>query len=335
MKLSRWQPFPIAVTIPTVVIVLVMLLLPVFMASPQYLHLLCMVFIYIVLSLGMYSVWSVGYLNAAHPAFYGVGAYTSALLMLRAGLPFWLTLPIAGIVSATLAAIIGYPGLRVRGAQFLILGIAFNEVVRWIFTTWKSLFGGANGIINIPDPEAIRILGLTIDFTTSLVPYYYLTMILCFMAVFVYFRIHWSRLGRVWTSMRQNEGLLAATGVSVLQQKMICLITACFFAGLAGAVYASFMSAIAPEMFGFMEGIYYFLAVLIGGISTPVGPIIGVGFMTILRLLLRGFPIYQELVWGFILILVLVSFRKGIVGLPEMMKRRPAKKTPVYEEVAG
>lgn len=330
MKLSRWQPFPTAVTITTAIIILLLLLLPLFMTSPQYLHLLCMAFIHIVLALGMYSVWSVGYLNAAHPAFYGIGAYTAAILMLRTGLSFWLALPIAGLASAALALIVGFPGLRVRGAQFLILGIAFNEVVRWTFTVWKGVFGGYGGLTNLPDPETIRIFGLTMDFSTSLVPYYYLTMILGLIAVLVYFRIHWSRLGRVWASIRQNEDLLAATGESVHRHKMISLITACFFAGLAGAVYASLMNSIAPEMFGFWEGVYYFLYVLVGGMGTPIGPIIGVGFMTTLRQLLRDFPIYEQLMWGAVLVLVLLFFRSGIAGLPEMIKKR-IKKTAAPE----
>ena len=276
-------------------------------------------------------MWSLGYLNAAQPAFFGIGAYTSALLMLRAGFPFWFTLPISGIVSALVAAIIGYPGLRVRGAYFMILGIAFNELVKWIFVALKGVFGGASGLTNIPQPDTIRIFGLTIDFNTSLVPYYYLTLLLCLITVFVYFRIHWSRLGRVWSTTRQNEELLATTGVSVFLQKEISLVTCCFFAGMAGAVYASFLTAISPEMFTFVEGMYWFLAVLLGGVGTPVGPIIGVGFVTTLDQLLRRFREFEPLIWGTILILVILFMPKGLVSLPGMVVKRIKRKTLAHE----
>lgn len=304
--------------------IILMSLLPAFI-PPLYLHLLCTAFIRIVLALGMYSMWSIGYLNAAQPAFFGIGAYTSALLMLRSGLPFWLTLPVSGIISALVGAIIGYSGLKVRGAYFLILGIAFNELVKWIFIAFKGIFGGASGLTNIPQPNTIRILGLTIDFNTSLVPFYYLALMLCLITAFVYFRIHWSRLGRVWATIRQNEELLATTGISVFWQKEINLIVCCFFAGMAGAVYGSFMTAISPEMFSFVEGIYLFLAVLLGGTGTPVGPVIGIGFMTALDQLLRRFREFEPILWGFILILGVLFMPKGLYSLPDIFIKRIRK----------
>lgn len=302
-----------------VFVIILISVLPIFVKSPLYLHLLCFVFIRIMLAIGMYSMWTVGYLNAAQPAFWGIGAYTSALLMLHAGVPLFLTLPVSGIVSAFVAVILGYPGLRVKGAYFLILGIAFNELVRWIFVVFKSVFGGASGLTNIPQPDPIRILNITMDFTASFVPFYYLSLILCLITTFVYFRIHWSRLGYVWSSIRQNEDLIAATGISVFREKEICFATCCFFAGVSGAVYASFISAISPEMFTFVEGIYLFLAVLLGGIETPMGPIIGVLFITALDQLLRGFREFEPLIWGTILVLSLLFMPKGLISMPKMI----------------
>jgi branched-chain amino acid transport system permease protein len=221
-----------------------------------------------------------------------------------------------------MAAILGYPGLRVKGVYFMILGIAFNELVRWVLISSTKIFGGISGIINIPQPDTIRIFSFLIDFNTSFVPFYYLALIILCIALFVYFRIHYSRLNSVWAAMNQNEDLLATTGISVFKHKIINLSISCFFAGLAGGVYAPFMSTIAPGQFGFAQGIYTFLAVLVGGVGTPLGPIIGVAFMSFISESLTRFKEYQPLVWGIILILVILFMRTGLVGLPGMIKSR-------------
>ena len=248
MKLSRLQKyFPI-------LIILFSFLLPVFMHSPRYFALFDKGFLDIVMGLGMYSMWTLGYVNAAHPTFFGLGAYTVAILATRANLPFWLVFPIAGIVPAIIACLVGFLGLKVKGVYFLILTLAFCEFMRWVFTSWKGLFGGQTGIYPLRQP-VIQIFGRTIDFSTSLVPYYYLALILAVVVALVYFRIHGSRLGRVWESIGKNESLLVNAGISVFTQKEICLVVSCFFAGLAGAIYAPYMTIVSPNQFTLWQGI--------------------------------------------------------------------------------
>ena len=309
MKLSRWRMyFPI-------LIVLFFVIMPLFMHSVRYISLLDQGFLNIVLALGMYSLWSLGYVNAAQPTFFGLGAYTVAILMMKANFPYWIALPLAGVVPATIAAIIGFPGLKVRGTYFLILTLAFSEFMRWLFTSWRGFFGGQTGLYPVPQP-VIHIFGRTIDFSTSLVPYYYLALALAVIAALFYYRIHQSRLGRVWENIGTSEDLFANTGISVFSQKQICLIASCFFAGLAGAIYAPYSVIVTPNQFTLWQGITIFLGVLVGGTASPTGPIIGTVFMAILYVLLQGYSQYQPLIWGPILILTLLFMPSGLIALP-------------------
>lgn len=309
MKGSRGQNYF------TILIILFLFVLPVFMHSPRYVSLFDEGFLDIVLALSMYSMWTLGYVNAATPTFFGLGAYTVAILTSRANLPFWLAFPMAGIIPAIVAAVLGFPGLKVKGTYFLILTLAFCEFMGWLFTAWKGLFGGQTGIYPLRQP-LIHIFGRTIDFSTSLVPYYYLALILVGLTSLVYFKIHRSRLGRVWENVGTNEGLLANTGISVFTQKEICLIVSCFFAGLAGGIYAPFMSIVTPGQFTFWQGVTIILGVLVGGTFSPIGAIIGTVFMAILSVLLQGYSQYQPLIWGPILILTLLFMPTGLIALP-------------------
>ena len=315
MKLQKWQNyFP-------VLIVLLFFLLPVFMHHPRYLSLLNQLFLNIILALGVYSLWTVGYINAAQPVFFGFGAYTVAILTMKVHWPFWLVFPIAGIIPAIIAFLFGWVTLKMKGAYFMFVTIAFCQLIVWLFSAWKGVFGGIDGLFPIPQP-AIHIFGFNVNFAASLTPYYYLSLILASVTCLFYFRIQDSRLGRVWESVSKYEDLLANTGISVFSQKLICFVASCFFAGLAGAVYAPYMAIASPGEISLWQGIWIVLGVLVGGIFSPVGAIIGTVFMAILNVLLQGFRQYQPFILGLILILVLLFMKTGIFGLSGRIKNK-------------
>ncbi len=315
MKLPRWQTyFP-------VLIVLLLCILPVFMHSPRYLSLLDQLFLNLVLAIGVFSLWTVGLINAAQPVFFGLGAYTVAILIIRVHWPYWLVFPIAGIIPAAIAAVFGFLGLKMKGSYFLFLTIALCELFVWMFSSWKSLFRGQVGYFPIPQP-VINIFGHTVRFSESLTPYYYLALILVVVTCLFYFRIHGSRIGRVWESVGKNENLLANMGISVFSQKQICFIASCFFAGLAGAIYAPYMTVVSPTQFTLWQGIWIVLGVLVGGVFSPIGAIIGTVFMAILNLYLTRFTQLQPLILGLILFLVLLFMPSGLFGLPERIKAK-------------
>jgi branched-chain amino acid transport system permease protein len=203
--------------------------------------------------------------------------------MIRVHWPFWLVFPIAGIIPAVIAFTFGFLGLKMKGTYFLFLTIALCGLIDWMWSSWVGLFRGNIGYYPVPQP-VIRIFGLTIRFSTSLMPYYYLALILVLVTSLFYFKIHGSRLGRVWDNIGKNDGLLANLGISVFSQKQICLVASCFFAGLAGAVYAPYMTIVSPTQFTLWQGIWIVLGVLVGGIFSPIGAIIGTVFMAILNI---------------------------------------------------
>jgi branched-chain amino acid transport system permease protein len=208
-----------------------------------------------------------------------------------------------------------------KGAYFLFVTIAFCELIEWVWVSWNGLFKGSVGYFPIPEPE-IKIFGSVVQFSASLTPYYYLALILAMITCLFYFKIHGSRLGLVWESVGKNADLLANTGISVFSQKQICLIISCFFAGLAGAVYAPYMSIVSPTQFTLWQGIWIVLAVLVGGIFSPVGAILGIVFMAILNMFLTRFSNTQPLILGFILVLVLLFMPTGLFGLPSRVANK-------------
>lgn len=319
MKLPKWQSF-----IP-ILIIIFMFTLPLYMNSPRYINLLVQLLLNIILAMGVYSVWSVGFINAAQPVFYGLGAYTVAILMMRANFPFWLAFPMAGIVPAAIALLFGTVGLKMKGAYFLFLTIALDGLISWIFISWKGLFGGQLGIFPIPQPE-IHAFGFDINFAASRTPYYFLALIIAIITCLVYFKIFNSRLGRVWESVGKTEDLLANTGISVYAQKQIALAVSCFFAGLAGAIWAPYITIITPSQFALWQGITIVLGVLVGGIYSPLGAIIGTVFMAALNLVFTYLPTqtvqYQPMVLGVILVLVLLFMSTGILGVSDKIKIR-------------
>jgi len=302
----------------TVLIVLFLVALPLIVHSPRYFSLIDVLLLNIVLALGVYSFWTVGYLNAAQPVFFGLGAYTVAILTIKVHWPFWLIFPIAGIIPAIMAVILGLIALKIRGASFMFITIAFCELMIWLFDAWKGLFGGVGGLYPVPQP-LIKIFGLRIDFSASMIPYYYLALILVVITCLVYFKIHGSLLGRVWQSVGKNADLLANTGISVFSQKLICLVVSCFFAGLAGAIYAPFMTIASPGEVSLWQGIWIVLGVLLGGIYSPIGAIIGTVFVAILNVLLEGYASIQPLILGLILTLVLLFMPSGILGFSKKL----------------
>ena len=315
MKLAKkWNLFPI-------IILICLLVLPGMMHSLRYLSIFNLLFLNIVLALGVYSLWTIGYINAAQPAFFGLGAYTIAILTIKVHWPFWLAFPLAGIIPAIIGIMFGWVFLKMKGAYFLFVTIALCELIIWLFKAWKGLFGGIDGLYPIPQPQ-IQILGLKISFSTSSVPYYYLALLLAVITCLFYFKIARSRLGRVWESVSKNENLLGNTGISVFSEKLACLAATCFFAGLAGAVYAPYMNIASPGEVSLWQGIWIVLGVLVGGIFSPVGAIIGTIFMAVLNVLLEKSMQFQPLILGVTLILVLQFMPNGLFGLSDIIKRK-------------
>jgi branched-chain amino acid transport system permease protein len=265
-------------------------------------------------------VFLVGEISLGHVGFMCVGAYGSALLTLKAGLPFAVTLPIAGVMAGLVALIIGYPFMRVRMVYFVFLTAMASESIRLFVFNWQA--AGANrGLIGFPGAGVLSIplLGL-VDFS-GVAAYYLLTLTLVCACLLILYHIENSRLGFTWLAIRDAPKMAEAVGINVLKYKVIALCIACFFAGMGGAFYAHAeraLSAADNSTFGVMTTIYLLVYMVAGGKSRFAGPIVGVVVLGLISEIIRVQE-YQPMVLGAAAIAVVLAVPQGLVNVPHMV----------------
>lgn len=285
------------------------------MKDPYRVHIVIVTMLHIILALGLSFVMNTAQVPLCQAAFVGIGAYTSTLLVMRLNFSFWLSLPIAGVLTGILGILIGLPTLRIKGIYFAMATFAFGEIIRLLFIGWVSLFGGANGISSIPPPNPIAIPGLpALEFETK-VPYYYLTLGVMFLCLMVFYRLTHSRIGRACTAIRESDLLAQCTGVDIMGYKVFAFALNSFFAGIVGSIYAHYFHFIGPQDFTFWQSVEYIVFVIVGGRGTIGGPVIGSIFLTFLPEFLRVAVEFQVVIYGLALILVILFLPKGMVGI--------------------
>jgi branched-chain amino acid transport system permease protein len=251
------------------------------------------VLIYICLGLGLNIVVGLaGLLDLGYIAFYGVGAYTYALLSMHFGMSFWLCLPAAALLAAVAGCIIGYPTLRMRGDYLAIVTLGFGEIVRLILNNWMDLTNGPNGILGIPRPE---LFGFQFASLSSL---YYVILGIAMFTVLAVYRLNFSRIGRAWEAIREDETAAELMGVNTFLLKLLAYAMGATFAGLAGAFFAARMRFAGPESFSFLESAMVLAMVVLGGMGSIPGVILGVLALVALPELFREFELYRMLVFG-------------------------------------
>lgn len=306
--------------IPIAVLVVISLIFPLITSDAYYLQVLVSIYILIILSSGLRLIASVDSLSVAQASFFGVGAYTSALLMTKMGWSFWWAFPVSGIIAGLVALVVGLPTLRLRGVYFIMVTTALNEVIRLIWVNWPNTFGGIAGIINIPRPHAIGVLTFE-----SLSSFYYIPLLTMFLAVGVMDRIYSSRYGVILQSISQSEDLAQAVGINIMRHKVEIFLMASFFSGLAGAIFACTQRAIFPDDFGFLLSINIIVYAVVGGLKYSLGPVCGVVFLVGLSVLFKMTPIYdpkvEPLILGLFLIIAVLRFPNGLMGLPESLRK--------------
>ena len=295
------------------------LLLPVFVKDPYLLHVGITIFTWSILTLGIRVVLLTGHLNAAQASFMGMGAYLSALMAMKLKLSFWLCLPFSGVAVALLAVSIGYPVLRIKGAYFVMITFAITEVFRHIWMMWDSVFGGPQGLMDIPRPTAIHLAGLQISFTSK-APFYYLTIAVLLISVVILRRLDNSRFGMTLRSIPQSDQLAESIGVPVIRYKLMAFVIGSFFAGLAGSLWAHYFTYANPDDFTWLNSLYMLMYAVIGGTQTVLGPIVGCLVLLGLDELLRPLKQYMPIFVGMVLILVLLFVPGGLITLPEKIR---------------
>ncbi len=299
-----------------IVIAAILILVPFILGSPYLVRVAIMICIFVILASSLNLIIGfTGMFSLAHAAFYGIGAYTSALLTLRLGVPFLLSLPMAGIVAGLLGAFIGLATLRLR-ETFLVFGtLAFGEIVRIVIMNWTSLTRGPMGIPGIPFP---KIFGLEFSDYTH---YYYLVLVFAALIVLLIYRMYNSRIGRAFIALREDETGAASMGVNIFGYKVWAFTLGCFFAGIAGSLYAHFVRYISADQFASNESFAILTMVALGGTGSIIGPIAGAIILMIFPELFRFLEEYRMVLYGLILICVMMFKPEGIAGVKGMFPR--------------
>ncbi|MBF0563144.1 MAG: branched-chain amino acid ABC transporter permease [Alphaproteobacteria bacterium] len=244
----------------------------------------------------MYAVLALGQLSLGQAAFMGIGAYTGALLSLNFGMPFALVLAIAAVVPAVAALVIGGPALRLTGVHLAIATIGFGEVLRVFYINSETL-GGGLGLTGIPQ----RADGWTIYGILGV-------------ALGLFTLASRSKIGRAWEAIREDEDAAKVAGINVTAYKMVAVILSAALAGLAGALNAHCSSFIGPGEYGFDAAVTVLSFALLGGVSMPLGPVVGAFLLGALPEVLRPLHDFRLIFNGLIIVVVVIFLPRGLLG---------------------
>jgi len=290
---------------------------------------LVLVGLYILLGLGLNIV--VGYaglLDLGYVAFYAVGAYFTALLTsptssLAIGLSFWAAVPLVVIGSALIGLFIGAPVLRLRGDYLAIVTLGFGEIARVLFLSdaLAPWFGGVQGILSIPDifGEGSYTIPLLGEIRGPAATYYPLVGF-CAVAAFVAWRLKYSRTGRAWNAMREDEDVAQATGINIVNHKLLAFAMGAAIGCLGGAIFATHLESVFPGTFNVLVSITVLAVVILGGMGSIPGVVFGSLALIGLPELLREFAEFKLLVYGGVVMLMMILRPEGFV--PDVTRRR-------------
>ncbi|PYN75514.1 MAG: branched-chain amino acid ABC transporter permease [Candidatus Rokuibacteriota bacterium] len=255
-----------------------------------------------------------GLVSFGHAAFYGLGAYATAVLLERGILSLWACLAFAILVVGLYALVIGYFATARRGIYFALLTLIFAEVV-YTFFRYTQTFGGSDGIQGLPD--AVVLPGIAID---TPVRKYYLVWVYLVLAYAVCRVLVTSHFGRVLVAIRENEDRARFLGYNVQRYKMaVCMLSA-LLTGLAGAIYPIRAAFATPDLMLWTESGEFIISVMIGGLGTLVGPILGGVFFTLLRDKVSSYVDWYFIVIGVVLVVIVLFLPKGLLGLRRVFR---------------
>lgn len=283
-----------------------------FLFSTYQTNIMITALMYVVLGLGLNIVVGLaGLLDLGFVAFYAVGAYSYALLHLHYGIGFWIALPIGGILAAMFGILLGYPVLRLRGDYLAIVTLGFGEIIRLVLENWGEFSQGPSGISMIPRPG---FFGVELSLNSAIIYLYYLMLIAIIGTIFVVNRLQDSRLGRAWIALREDEIACQAMGIDKRKTKLVAFSLGAFWAGLMGVVFAAKTTFINPASFTFMESAIILSIVVLGGMGSIVGVIVGAFVLILMPEYLRALSEYRMLAFGAVLVMMMVFRPQGMIA---------------------
>jgi branched-chain amino acid transport system permease protein len=268
--------------------------------------------IYVVLGLGLnISVGLAGLLDLGYIAFFGVGAYSYGLLNHHFDLGFWTILPVGGILSCLFGVVLGFPILRLRGDYLAIVTLGFGMIFQIVLQNWSDFSMGMAGITKIASPG---LFGMDMTITGSITYIYYIMLGLVVFTILITMRLRNSRIGRAWIALREDEIACVAMGIDMARTKLSAYALGAFWAGMIGVLFAAKQAYINPASFGFMESAIVLSIVVLGGMGSILGVILGAFILILMPEYLRAFSEYRMLVFGAAMVLMMIFRPQGLIS---------------------
>jgi len=292
-------------------LVVIIALLPLLLTSPYMLHILILTFIYTIAAVSLRTITISGQFPLAHGAFMGIGAYSSGTIAKWLGWSPWLTMPVAALVAMGIGMLISYPFARLRALYYAMGSLFFGIGVISIIYAGGDWTGGYSGLTGIPPLLPIG---------TSKVPYYYFFLGLTVVSLIALYRFEFSRIGINLKAIAQSHMAASSVGINEGWYRVLVVGVGCFFAGLAGAGYAHYNLVVVGTSFNFMATLWLVMYVLIGGIDSFAGPIIGAAILILIPEFFRDLRTYSPYVTAAILGIVVYLMPQGLVSLPRLIR---------------
>jgi branched-chain amino acid transport system permease protein len=297
-----------------VLLLVLALALPWLITNRYYFQIVIMGCLFSITTLSMNLILGyTGQASLAHAGFFGIGAYGVALLT-KAGLSFWLSLPLSALLSAAIGFLIGLPTLRSRGSYFAISTMCFGVIISIVAGNWIDFTGGYNGIVGIALPNRLSIPLIGSLGFQSQAAQYYLVLAFLLLTLLIMHRLVNSLLGLSFMAIRNNEVLAGSVGINTFAGKILSFVVANFFAGLAGGIYASLIGTISPTTASLELTFNWLIFLLLGGAATLAGPIIGAFVIPVIMEYLQFLAEYRLIIFGALLIVVIIYFPRGVMG---------------------
>jgi branched-chain amino acid transport system permease protein len=283
-------------------------------------------FVYVLNLTGIFSLVAIGLtmltgfsgqISLGHAGFFAIGAYASALLTQRLGLPFWLAIPVAGVLTTLVGALVALPALRLKNLYLAIATLGFGIVTQKMIFEWRTLTGGGGGL-QVPTP---MLAGLSLADGARMT---WVIAAALGVGTWAAYKLAQGRTGRALTMLRESETAAGCTGIHVARYKVIAFALSAFYTAVAGGLYANLVRYINPESFNVNMSIMFLAMIVIGGMGSVGGALLGAAFYVIVPEALRGFKDAPGLIFGLSLMLVVILLPGGLASLFRMRTKAGA-----------
>jgi len=296
----------------------VLIIAPLLTSNAYHLNVFVIMAVNAILATGLAIVVRAGRLSLAQASFGGVGGYTTGILTTTLSVPFWVALPIGGLLAAAIGVLLGLTSLRLRGFYFAIATFTFSQLAIVILRAWTDVTGGMSGMFGLPHPTGF----LGFDFSDPL-QYYYLVLIFLFVAVLIYYACTaGTSFGRGLSVLGEDEVLARSIGVSATRFRLLAFAISSGIGGIAGSFGAHFIQGVSPSDIQPIVSIFIVVMVMAGGAKTLTGPIIGAVIMTMVPELLRASAQWSMVFYGVFLLLYVFLFREGLLPIVSKAAKR-------------